>query len=303
MGSGELDLSPNAERFSGFADLYDDVRPTPPADLAVMLCEYARVDRPALVVDLGSGSGLSTRWAAGWAEHVVGVEPNADMRLAATRAGTTNMEFVNGLSHQTGLPDGCADIVMAVQSLHWMEPESTFAEVARVLRPDGAFAAIDCDWPPLIGDAQSEAEWDRCHARARRGEDALAAGLRGDALLHSLDIDPDAVDSTLHGWDAGEHRRVAVGVHRWGKDTHLDRMRASGKFTISRELGLHTTELGDADRFVDLLRSQGGVQSLLAHGITEEQLGILALHDTCEAAIGTGAHPMRFSYRARIGLT
>ena len=58
-----VDLAQNAERFSGFADLYDRVRPTPPTLLADIVCTYAGTRRPD-VVDLGSGSGLSTRWIA-----------------------------------------------------------------------------------------------------------------------------------------------------------------------------------------------------------------------------------------------
>ena len=74
------DLAANATRFSGFADLYDDARPTPPLALAALLASYAGVERPALVVDLGSGTGLSTRWCAPWADRVIGVEPSDDMR-------------------------------------------------------------------------------------------------------------------------------------------------------------------------------------------------------------------------------
>src|SRR4051794_19046780 len=55
-----------------------------------------------------------------------------------------------GVAHQTGLPDGCADIVTAAQSLHWMEPTATLAEIARILRPGGLFAAYDYDWPPTL---------------------------------------------------------------------------------------------------------------------------------------------------------
>ncbi len=80
-----MTLDGNAERFSGFADLYDAVRPTPPPELGALLCEYAGLTGGAEVVDLGSGSGLSSRWCATWAAHVTGVEPSADMRALATR--------------------------------------------------------------------------------------------------------------------------------------------------------------------------------------------------------------------------
>ena len=83
-----IDLSPNAGRFTAFADLYDRVRPSPPAVLAELLCRYAQQGRPSLVVDLGCGTGLSTRWAAGWADAVIGIDPSADMlRSASTSSG------------------------------------------------------------------------------------------------------------------------------------------------------------------------------------------------------------------------
>src|SRR5215218_257245 len=101
----------------------------PPAELGDLLQLYAG-GRPRRVVDLGSGTGLSTRWAARWADEVVGVEPSDDMRAAAEARAIRNAAYVKGWSHATGLADASADIVVAVQALHWMEPDPTFREVA-----------------------------------------------------------------------------------------------------------------------------------------------------------------------------
>lgn len=60
------------------------------------------------------------------------------------------IQYQEGVAHQTGLPDACADIVTAAQSFHWMEPASTLAEIARLLRPGGIFAAYDYDFPPAL---------------------------------------------------------------------------------------------------------------------------------------------------------
>ena len=93
------------------------------------------------MVDLGSGTGLSTRAWAERAEEVVGIEPNDAMRVeaeAATQAG--NVRYLGGSSYETGLPDACADLVTCAQSLQWMEPEPTFAEIARILRPAASSA-------------------------------------------------------------------------------------------------------------------------------------------------------------------
>src|SRR6266404_605516 len=83
MTSPPAHVSANVERFTGFVDVYDAFRPRPPLALLDILTQLARAPRPALVVDLGSGTGLSTAiWAARSAE-VVGVEPSDDMRHQA----------------------------------------------------------------------------------------------------------------------------------------------------------------------------------------------------------------------------
>ena len=134
----------------GFAGGCDSNRPSPPQALLDALCLEAQVERPALVIDLGSGTGLSARAWADQAGAVVGVEASREMREqaeAATSAGTST-SFAP--TRRTGLLDGAADIVTCSQSFHWMESEPTLAEAARLLRPGGVFAAYDYDWPPVV---------------------------------------------------------------------------------------------------------------------------------------------------------
>jgi SAM-dependent methyltransferase len=261
-------LAGNAERFSGFADLYDRVRPTPPPLLADIVCGYAGVDRPA-VVDLGSGTGLSTRWIAGWASAVVGVEPSEDMRQTAiAQNDVLSVSYVDGWAHDTGLPDECADVAIASQALHWMEPESTFAEVARLLRPGGVFAAIDCDWPPSVGSSRAEAAWEACRARVRA---------HGDGLTESV-------------------------VSRWSKDGHLARMVESARFTWCREVVVSHTDQGDAARFVALLESQGDYQTLRKHGVDERSVGVDEFAREVAVAFGDRPRPFWWSYRMQLGV-
>lgn len=58
------DFSATIERFTGFGSAYNQVRPAAPEALARLLLPMARcTDRSAdLVVDLGCGTGLSTRY-------------------------------------------------------------------------------------------------------------------------------------------------------------------------------------------------------------------------------------------------
>lgn len=298
---GDDALRAGADRFAGCADLYDGVRPVPPAELGEVLATYCG-GRPGSVVDLGSGTGLSTRWAASWADAVVGVEPGEDMRAAAAARPVAGTSYVAGWSHDTGLPTAGADVVLAVQALHWMDPAPTFREVARLLRPGGVFAAADCDWPPVVGDHVAEVAWDACRRRLRVFEARLAGGLAGDALAAPVD-DGDAAAADHAGSDAHRNRRLAGGVRSWSKSAHLDRMAASGAFAWCRELALASTELGDADRFVGLLRSQGDYQALRRAGLGDDVLGVDDLEAVADERLRAGPRTWRFVYRVRLGFS
>ena len=101
------------------------------------------------VVDLGSGSGLSTKIWNGKSNKIIGVEPNNDMRSVAIK-DNPRIEFLNGTSYQTGIASDSVDIVICSQSFHWMEPIETTKEINRILKPKGIFAVLDCDWPVTI---------------------------------------------------------------------------------------------------------------------------------------------------------
>jgi SAM-dependent methyltransferase len=291
-------LRAGADRFSGFGDLYDGVRPVPPVELGGLIAAYCGA-APELVVDLGSGTGLSTRWAASWAPEVIGIEPGQDMRDTARRRSTSGITYAEGWSHRTGVPAGTADAVLAVQALHWMEPEATFREIARVLRPGGVFAAIDCDWPPVVADHVAERAWDDTRRRIRVYETRLADGLTGAALR--APASPTDLDGADHsGIDAHRNRRLPEGVRSWSKSGHLERLQASGLFAWCREVALASTDRGNAARFVGLLRSQGDYQALRRQGLDDTDLGVDRFEHLVHDRLGDDHRPWRFVYRARL---
>jgi SAM-dependent methyltransferase len=232
-------------RFTGFADLYDRVRPRPPAAVAELICQWGRTAEPD-VVDLGAGTGLSTRLWAGRAARVVAVEPSADMRAVAARrfaALPAEVTLWDGTAEATGLPGRSADVVTAGQAMHWFDPGRTLPEVARLLRTGGVFAAYDCAFPPAV-DAETDAAY---RAFAAAGADLdVARGLR-----------PPYAE----------------------KVGHAERIRRSGLFRYVTEVALHSREEGDAGRLVDLALSQGGAVALLAAGGTEEELELTRLRE------------------------
>jgi SAM-dependent methyltransferase len=294
---------PTFARFSGFADLYDANRPSPPDGLGRLLCDYVTATAPH-VVDLGSGSGLSSRWAASWAASVTGIEPNDDMRSVAEGRPVAGITYRAGTGHDTGLPDRRADIVIAVQSLHWMEPVSTLAEVDRILRPGGAFAAIDADWPPVSGVTGAEAAWVELHRRIRVFEARAARNETGELLRRPVDDDDPALADDDLG-DPHLNRALPGGTRSWSKRAHLDRMAASGHFAFTRELLFQqATSGGGAERFVALMRSQGSYQGLLRIGLNDLDLGVDVFeHDVHASFAGTrGNRDLSFSWRVRLGV-
>jgi ubiquinone/menaquinone biosynthesis C-methylase UbiE len=297
-----VSLDANAQRFSGFADLYDAVRPVPPTALADVISAYAG-GRPGVVVDLGSGTGLSTRWAAGWASEAIGVEPSNDMRVrAAAVTSQTNATYVPGWSSATELPDGCADVVLAVQALHWMDPTSTFVEVGRLLRPGGVFAAIDCDWPPSVGDARAEQAWHTARATVAVHERRLAGWAEHSAQrASSSSPQSDELRPTDPG-DSTAAVTITDGVQFWHKGEHLTRMVSSQQFGHCVEIAALGQETGDADRFIKLFRSQGDYQALQRHGLDDTALGVDTFSRDVRAMLGAAERPFWFTYRARIGV-
>ena len=270
MNDQPIDFSGNVERFSGFADLYDKFRPAPPAILASILTQLAQTPYPKLVVDLGSGTGLSTRYWADKAEQVIGVEPTLDMRRQAeVQTGAKNISYLEGFSHQTNLPNHCAQIVTCSQALHWLEPQSTFEEAKRILVPGGVFAAFDYDWPPTTSNWQADRAWQEATANVTEFEKIV---------------------------------QIEKPAHRWQKHEHLARMQNSGCFRYAKEVVAHHTDQGNPERLIGLMMSQGSVMTLIKNGISENQLGIDVFKQKVTRVLGNEMQTWYWSSRIRYGI-
>lgn len=96
----------------------------------------------AQVVDLGCGGGLLAVPVAETGARVLGLDQSRaalDQAIAETaRRGLTTCLFQQADMQDTGLADGCADVVLLADVLeHLARPECAIAEAARLLRPGG----------------------------------------------------------------------------------------------------------------------------------------------------------------------
>ena len=269
----EGNLQSNVDRFTGFENEYDRYRPEAPPRVIDIITGYLG-RKPAVVADIGCGTGLSTFIWKDFAERVIGVEPNDDMRRKAlekraSHSDAEHLSFVPGYSNRLPLESGTVDVVTCSQSFHWMEPVSTLREVARTLKDGGVFAAYDCDWPPTL------------HWSVEKAYNELVE--KADRIIAQLVKENDR-------------------AKKWNKEEHLKNLRDSGLFRFVKEIVFHNVETCDAERYVGLAISQGGVQTVFKLGSTALNADIEAFRANAEAFFGGRTLEVMFSYRMRLGV-
>lgn len=131
------------DHFSGHAGIYHEARPTYPA----ALFDWLATQSPArdLAWDAGCGNGQASVALADHFKRVFATDPSAtQIANAELRA---NVEYRVEPAEQCSLADASVDLVTVAQALHWFDHARFHAEVRRVLKPGGAFAAwsyADC---------------------------------------------------------------------------------------------------------------------------------------------------------------
>ena len=97
--------------------------------------------QPLRVVDLGAGTGKLIASLVRLGVDVTAVEPDQEM-LAELRREMPSVRSVPGHAEEIPVPGGCADAILAAQSMHWFDMERAMPEIARVLTPGGVLAGL-----------------------------------------------------------------------------------------------------------------------------------------------------------------
>ena len=160
-------MSQFKDHFSGHADLYREARPTYPDTLFDWLAAQAP-DR-ALAWDCGCGNGQASVALARHFDRVVATDPSASQ--IADAEPRPNIDYRVEPAERSSLADASASLVTVAQALHWFDFAAFYAEVRRVLKPGGVFAAwayaacgtgeaaIDGVIEHLYGDALTGPHW------------------------------------------------------------------------------------------------------------------------------------------------
>ena len=128
-------------------DLIAAVSPGPayPAVLRTLASAFQpSASADSTLVDLGAGMGGASAWlAARTGAHVIAVEPAPGSREAA-RQLFPELDVREGTAQRSGLPDGCADMVVALGVTSLLgNLGDLIDEALRVARPDGLIGIAD----------------------------------------------------------------------------------------------------------------------------------------------------------------
>ena len=121
----------------------------------------------------------------------------------------------------------------------------------------------------------------------------------------TIDWQAEMVDQAFMN-EAGRlatERGLVEHVRKWRYDEHSQHMNDSGLFRYVKEMWLHSTEQGNAERFVGLMLSQGLIQTLLKNGVTEAEIGLPAYRQAIQRLLGSKLQTWYFSFRVLIGIT
>jgi SAM-dependent methyltransferase len=130
-----------ARGFGSAAQVYDRSRPSYPPDAVDWLCAGLRIGPGARVVDLAAGTGKLTALLRPRHARLVAVEPVAGMR-EVLRTRLPDLPVVAATAERLPFAAGSLDAVTVAQAFHWFDAAAAMAELARVVRPDGALGLV-----------------------------------------------------------------------------------------------------------------------------------------------------------------
>jgi hypothetical protein len=122
------------QRFSDRVENYAKFRPNYPDALIQSMLE--RLPVPAVIADIGSGTGILSDQLLGAGYTVFGVEPNEPMRLEAERrlGARPGFHSLAGSAEATTLPTGSVQAITCAQSFHWFDRPRCRVEFDRILQ-------------------------------------------------------------------------------------------------------------------------------------------------------------------------
>ncbi len=260
----------NVKVFTGMSEIYDRARPSMPDKLLSVVKRYLGRE-VRCVVDVGCGTGKSLDMWLDQAQHIIGVEPNAELRAVAEKKYADRPEvcFFDDCGEKMSIPDNTADVITCVQVFHWLDDKQALPEFDRILKPGGMLLVCDFDFPPI-----SLWEADRAYAELLQFQKEM------DKKYPELNRDVFEGDKLLN----------------------LQKIAGSGYFDYCRNAVFIADELFDAKRYIDLAFSQSTLDRIARAKLPEAEEPIGRFKSAVCRAFGGKEYEIQFCMRMTLAV-
>ncbi|MEK8198215.1 MULTISPECIES: class I SAM-dependent methyltransferase [Lysinibacillus] len=132
------------ENFTDKADIYAKYRPSYPKEYIDYLIAVNELNEDRIVADIGSGTGIFSSLLLERGLHVIGVEPNDDMRMKAEQSlkKYPRFESIKATAEHTTLTGNSVDLVTVAQAFHWFDKKAFKIECQRIGKQKSKVALV-----------------------------------------------------------------------------------------------------------------------------------------------------------------
>ncbi len=121
--------------------------------------ERAGIGAVGVALDIGCGTGLSSRAVREYAERVVALD--ASMAMLAAAETLPRVSYLAAGAEQIPLGDASVDLVTVGAAFHWFDQARVFAELARVMRTGAALVVYSDYFQGRLHERPSFTDWMR----------------------------------------------------------------------------------------------------------------------------------------------
>ncbi len=128
--------------FGNLSRHYDSARHGVPQVILNYLWQKFESPTPS-ILDVGCGTGISTRQLLNHRAHVIGADRDSEMIDAAIQQGPRHAAYVVAPVHQLPFENEHFDAVTAFSAFHWFANKKSLDEIQRVLKPGGIICVVN----------------------------------------------------------------------------------------------------------------------------------------------------------------
>src|SRR5262245_8361043 len=138
--------------FDARAELYDAVRPSYPDAIADDVIAFGG----RRILEIGAGTGKATVVFARRGASIVALEPGANLAAVLRRNVAGRNVTVEQTTFEAWPIARSFDVVMAAQSIHWVDPAVRYVKAAEVLAAGGTLALLRAEKEPFDRELRDE---------------------------------------------------------------------------------------------------------------------------------------------------